>query len=128
VAVPVVGSAADTSRSKRPGRSPPPLPEDAEPDAVAVPVPNRRGEDVTAAVAAVVGNPYKKYIIYTITFSICPSYLAVRGGRDNLSATLPTVRALGLSVGRSVFAVSRCGVRILFSMFAVAGGSIQSLE
>ena len=56
-AAPVVGSAADTSRSERPGRSPPPLPEDAKPDAVAVPVPNRHGADVTiAAVAAAADN------------------------------------------------------------------------
>ena len=44
-------SAADTSRSKRPVRSHLPLLEDAEPDAVAVPVPNRRGADVTVVVA-----------------------------------------------------------------------------
>jgi len=128
VAVPVVGSAADTSRSKRPGRSHLPLLEDAEPDAVAVPVPNRRGADVTVvAVAAAAGNPYKNTSYIPITFSILPSYHAVQGGRDSQSATLPTARALGLIEGRSVFAVSRCGVRIPFSRFAAAGGSIQSL-
>jgi hypothetical protein len=131
VAVPVVGSAADTSRSKRPGRSHLPLLEDAEPDAVAVPVPNRRGADVTiaaVAAAAAAGNPYKNTAYIPITFSILPSYRAVRGDRDSQSATLPTARALGLSGVRSVFAVSRCDGRIPFSRFAVAGVSIQSLE
>ena len=71
VVVAAAGSAADTSRSKRPGRSHLPLLEDAEPDAVAVPVPNRRGADVTiAAVAAAAGNPYKNTSYIPITFSI----------------------------------------------------------
>ena len=129
--VAAVSSAADTSRSERPDRSPPPLPGDAEPDVVAVPVLNRRGADVIAAAVVVVaaGNHTKNTVyIHIISFSTRPSYRAVQGGHNSQSAILLTVRAVGLSEDLSSFVLSRYGVRILFSMFAVAGGSIQSLE